>query len=99
MTPVQVNADSDRQYHEEKFQQQADLNALGQVTAQQGGLAGSFANPAKMPSGRALLQNRAASFRYAADQIERLLGMTPAELTPEQEQALLFLGQNTQFVF
>lgn len=50
-------------------------------------------------SGKELLRNRAAGFRYAADQIDRLLGMMPAELTAEQEQALLFLAQNTQFVF
>lgn len=53
----------------------------------------------RLAGGKELLRQRAAAFRYAADQIDRLLGMTPAELSPEQEQALLFLGQHTQFAF
>lgn len=50
-------------------------------------------------NGREAFRQRAHAFRHAADQIDRLLAMTPAELTLEQEHTLQFFANSVQFAF
>jgi hypothetical protein len=50
---------------------------------------------ARQPAGKEILRARALQLRHAADQLDRLAGMLPGELTPEQDYALNYFLQST----